>query len=186
MHEGSMLRVALDQLTEGQLRWQRLPDPYDEVALGPRRFHLRSGKTAFAAALEEQFPAERAAIAEFMRVSKVGAQGHLPVLVARPQGVVPGPLRLAVWVWGWCWWHRWVWVGLWVMGGRGWQLWWGGGREYGGNKGHGHGRDTGDGCVRDKRDGHGGDKSWGWWDLSGAGDMGSAGAVAGGRTWWPG
>ncbi|KAK2536089.1 hypothetical protein Q9233_003298 [Columba guinea] len=79
MHEGSMLRVALDQLTEGQLRWQRLPDPYDEVALGPRRFHLRSGKTAFAAALEEQFPAERAAIAEFMRVSKMASR-HVALL----------------------------------------------------------------------------------------------------------
>ncbi|PKK19107.1 all-trans-retinol 13,14-reductase-like [Columba livia] len=79
MHEGSMLRVALDQLTEGQLRWQRLPDPYDEVALGPRRFHLRSGKTAFAAALEEQFPAERAAIAKFMRVSKMASR-HVALL----------------------------------------------------------------------------------------------------------
>ncbi|XP_071674095.1 all-trans-retinol 13,14-reductase-like isoform X3 [Patagioenas fasciata] len=79
MHEGSMLRVALDQLTDGQLRWQRLPDPYDEVALGPRRFQLRSGKTAFAAALEEQFPAERAAIAEFMRVSKMASR-HVALL----------------------------------------------------------------------------------------------------------
>ncbi|KAM9656791.1 all-trans-retinol 13,14-reductase-like [Morphnus guianensis] len=48
----------------------RLPDPYDEVCLGPRRYQLRSGKAAFAAALEEQFPAEKAAIREFMRLSK--------------------------------------------------------------------------------------------------------------------
>ncbi|PKU31309.1 maguk p55 subfamily member 2 isoform x2 [Limosa lapponica baueri] len=71
MHEGSMLRVALDQLTDGQLCWQRLPDPYDEVTLGPRRYHLRAGKVAFATALEEQFPAEKAAIKEFMRLSKM-------------------------------------------------------------------------------------------------------------------
>uniref|UniRef100_A0A8B9NEA2 All-trans-retinol 13,14-reductase n=1 Tax=Accipiter nisus TaxID=211598 RepID=A0A8B9NEA2_9AVES len=91
MHEGSMLRVALDQLTDGQLRWQRLPDPYDEVCLGPRRYQLRSGKTAFAAALEEQFPAEKAAIREFMRLSKVGPPSgtpcrgwwHVPRLVPR-------------------------------------------------------------------------------------------------------
>uniref|UniRef100_A0A803YBK6 All-trans-retinol 13,14-reductase n=1 Tax=Meleagris gallopavo TaxID=9103 RepID=A0A803YBK6_MELGA len=75
MHEGSMLRVVLDQLTDGQLCWQRLPDPYDEVALGPRCYQLRAGKTAFVAALEEQFPEEKAAIREFMRLSKVGGVG---------------------------------------------------------------------------------------------------------------
>ncbi|XP_069642672.1 all-trans-retinol 13,14-reductase-like [Haliaeetus albicilla] len=79
MHEGSMLRVALDQLTDRQLRWQRLPDPYDEVCLGPRRYQLRSGKTAFAAALEEQFPAEKAAIREFMKLSKMASR-HVALL----------------------------------------------------------------------------------------------------------
>ncbi|XP_075299672.1 all-trans-retinol 13,14-reductase-like [Opisthocomus hoazin] len=79
MHEGSMLRVALDQLTDGQLRWQRLPDPYDEVTLGPRRYRLHAGKATFAAALEEQFPAEKAAIREFMRLSKVASR-HVALL----------------------------------------------------------------------------------------------------------
>uniref|UniRef100_A0A8B9C8U1 Retinol saturase n=1 Tax=Anser brachyrhynchus TaxID=132585 RepID=A0A8B9C8U1_9AVES len=79
MHEGSMLRVALDQLTDGQLRWQRLPDPYDEVALGPRHYQLRAGKAAFAAALEEQFPAEKEAIREFMRLSKMASR-HVALL----------------------------------------------------------------------------------------------------------
>ncbi|KFQ96608.1 Putative all-trans-retinol 13,14-reductase, partial [Nipponia nippon] len=80
MHEGSMLRVALDQLTDGQLCWQRLPDPYDEICLGPLRYQLRAGKAAFAAALEEQFPAEKAAIKEFMRLSKVASR-HVALLV---------------------------------------------------------------------------------------------------------
>ncbi|XP_021233748.1 putative all-trans-retinol 13,14-reductase isoform X2 [Numida meleagris] len=79
MHEGSMLRVVLDQLTDGQLCWQRLPDPYDEVALGPRRYQLRAGKAAFVAALEEQFPAEKAAIREFMRLSKLASR-HVALL----------------------------------------------------------------------------------------------------------
>ncbi|XP_025962715.2 all-trans-retinol 13,14-reductase [Dromaius novaehollandiae] len=74
MHEGSMLRVALDQLTDGRLGWQRLADPYDVVCLGARQYQLRAGKAAFAAALEEQFPAEKAAIREFMRLSKLAAR----------------------------------------------------------------------------------------------------------------
>ncbi|XP_024999764.1 all-trans-retinol 13,14-reductase-like [Gallus gallus] len=79
MHEGSMLRVVLDQLTDGQLCWQRLPDPYDEVVLGPHRYQLRAGKDAFVAALEEQFPAEKAAIREFMRLSKLASR-HVALL----------------------------------------------------------------------------------------------------------
>ncbi|NWI12065.1 RETST reductase, partial [Crypturellus soui] len=74
MHEGSMLRVALDQLTDGQLAWQRLADPYDVVCLGAREYRLRAGKADFAAALEEQFPGEKAAIREFMRLSKLAAR----------------------------------------------------------------------------------------------------------------
>ncbi|XP_064255709.1 LOW QUALITY PROTEIN: all-trans-retinol 13,14-reductase-like [Passer domesticus] len=89
LHEGSLLRVALDQVTDGQLCWHRLPDPYDEVTLGPRRYLLRSGKVAFVTALEEQFPDEKEAIREFMRLSKVwpwatGGPGATAVTALRP------------------------------------------------------------------------------------------------------
>lgn len=95
LHEGSLLRVALDQLTDGQLCWHRLPDPYDEVTLGPQRYQLRSGKVAFVTALEEQFPAEKAAIREFMKLTKVRPWGHSSdtpedVVVARQGGVGGG------------------------------------------------------------------------------------------------
>ncbi|XP_077644484.1 all-trans-retinol 13,14-reductase-like [Lonchura striata] len=79
LHEGSLLRVALDQVTDGQLCWQRLPDPYDEVTLGSRRYLMRSGKVAFVTALEEQFPEEKEAIREFMKISKVAAR-HVALL----------------------------------------------------------------------------------------------------------
>lgn len=78
--------MALDQVTDGQLCWHRLPDPYDEVTLGTQRYRLRSGKVAFVTALEEQFPEEKEAIREFMRLTKVWPWGHLPVGVACPQG----------------------------------------------------------------------------------------------------
>ncbi|XP_054032835.1 all-trans-retinol 13,14-reductase-like [Dryobates pubescens] len=87
MHEGSMLRVALDQLTDGQLCWHRLPDPYDEVTLGTRRYQLRSGKTTFAATLEEQFPEEKEAIREFMKLSKMASR-HVALLAVLK--MVPG------------------------------------------------------------------------------------------------
>ncbi|NXP76787.1 RETST reductase, partial [Ramphastos sulfuratus] len=98
MHEGSMLRVALDQLTDGQLCWHRLPDPYDEVTLGTRRYQLRSGKTTFVTALEEQFPEDKDAIREFMKISKVASRhvALLAVLKMMPGWVTTLLLRLGL------------------------------------------------------------------------------------------
>ncbi|XP_064589494.1 all-trans-retinol 13,14-reductase-like isoform X1 [Zonotrichia leucophrys gambelii] len=95
LHEGSLLRVALDQVTDGQLCWHRLPDPYDEVTLGARRYLLRSGKVAFVTALEEQFPEEKEAIREFMRLSKVASRhaALLALLKLSPRWLVTVLLR---------------------------------------------------------------------------------------------
>ncbi|XP_066060984.1 all-trans-retinol 13,14-reductase-like [Chamaea fasciata] len=95
LHEGSLLRVALDQVTDGQLCWHRLPDPYDEVTLGTRSYRLRSGKVAFVTALEEQFPEEKAAIREFMRLSKVASRhaALLALLKLSPRWLVTVLLR---------------------------------------------------------------------------------------------
>lgn len=35
LHENSLLRVALDQITEGQLQFVKLEQHYDTVLLGP-------------------------------------------------------------------------------------------------------------------------------------------------------
>uniref|UniRef100_A0A8C5TZ39 All-trans-retinol 13,14-reductase n=1 Tax=Malurus cyaneus samueli TaxID=2593467 RepID=A0A8C5TZ39_9PASS len=98
MHEGSLLRVALDQMTDGQLCWHRLPDPYDEVTLGTQRYHLRSGKVAFVTALEEQFPAEKEAIREFMKLTKVASRhaALLALLKLSPRWLVTLLLRLGL------------------------------------------------------------------------------------------
>ncbi|XP_030821901.1 all-trans-retinol 13,14-reductase-like [Camarhynchus parvulus] len=91
LHEGSLLRVALDQVTDGQLCWHRLPDPYDEVTLGARRYLLRSGKVAFVTALEEQFPEDKEAIREFMKLSKVASLRLSPAAAGGGGGTVAVP-----------------------------------------------------------------------------------------------
>uniref|UniRef100_A0A8C3RGL8 Amine oxidase domain-containing protein n=1 Tax=Cyanoderma ruficeps TaxID=181631 RepID=A0A8C3RGL8_9PASS len=95
LHEGSLLRVALDQVTDGQLCWHRLPDPYDEVTLGAQSYRLRSGKVAFVTALEEQFPEEKEAIREFMKLSKVASRhaALLALLKLSPRWIVAALLR---------------------------------------------------------------------------------------------
>ncbi|NXV79478.1 RETST reductase, partial [Atlantisia rogersi] len=72
MQEGSITRFTVDQLTEGQLEWARLPAVYDAVILGEpgssRTYHIYSGKEEYFQGLKEQFPGEEAAIDEFRRL----------------------------------------------------------------------------------------------------------------------
>ncbi|XP_074973526.1 all-trans-retinol 13,14-reductase isoform X1 [Phalacrocorax aristotelis] len=74
MEEGSIIRFMLDQLTEGQLEWARLPAVYDAVVLGEpgggRTYRIYSGKKEYFQGLKEQFPREGAAIDEFERLVK--------------------------------------------------------------------------------------------------------------------
>ncbi|XP_072550131.1 all-trans-retinol 13,14-reductase-like [Salminus brasiliensis] len=68
------LRCISDQLTNGQLQWEPLDNPFDEVVLGPpenRRFYpIYSGKNRFPQELKKCFPGEEKAIDEFMRLVK--------------------------------------------------------------------------------------------------------------------
>lgn len=69
------MRFVVDQLTEGQLQWARLPAAYDAVVLGEpgrgRTYHIYGGEKEYFRALKEQFPGEEAAIDEFERLVKV-------------------------------------------------------------------------------------------------------------------
>ncbi|XP_039972445.1 all-trans-retinol 13,14-reductase-like [Xiphias gladius] len=94
LHENSMLRVALDQITEGQLRFTRLEQHFDTLVLGQpdqrREYHIHAGKTEMAASLKKQFPGEEEAIDEFMRLMKLASRRTplIAVLKIIPYGVV--------------------------------------------------------------------------------------------------
>ncbi|KAM6904656.1 all-trans-retinol 13,14-reductase-like [Xenentodon cancila] len=78
LHENSLLKVALDQITEGQLQFAKLEEHYDTLLLGQpeqrREYHIHAGKTEMAASLRKQFPGEEKAIDEFMRLIKLASQ----------------------------------------------------------------------------------------------------------------
>ncbi|XP_078140655.1 all-trans-retinol 13,14-reductase-like [Centroberyx gerrardi] len=78
LHDNSLLRVALDQITEGQLQFTRLEQHYDTLILGQadqrREYHIHAGKTEMAASLKRQFPGEERAIDELMRLMKLAAR----------------------------------------------------------------------------------------------------------------
>ncbi|KAM6957729.1 all-trans-retinol 13,14-reductase-like [Aplochiton taeniatus] len=88
LHENSLLKVILDQLTEGQLQFTRLEQHFDTLVLGQpnqqdqrREYHLHAGKTDMAASLKRQFPGEEEAIDEFFRLMKLSAR-RVPLLAS--------------------------------------------------------------------------------------------------------
>ncbi|XP_073509840.1 all-trans-retinol 13,14-reductase [Phyllobates terribilis] len=74
LNEKSPSRILVDQLTDGQLQWSLMDNPFDVVVLGDpnngRRYNMRSGRKAYADELKKAFPAEEKAIDDFMQLVK--------------------------------------------------------------------------------------------------------------------
>uniref|UniRef100_A0A803XXC7 All-trans-retinol 13,14-reductase n=1 Tax=Meleagris gallopavo TaxID=9103 RepID=A0A803XXC7_MELGA len=75
LHDGSLWRFLVDQLTDGQLEWAPIPPTFDAVVLGEpgrdKAIQLCTGARTYFNRLKEQFPGEEAAIDEFKRLVKV-------------------------------------------------------------------------------------------------------------------
>ncbi|KAE8619053.1 hypothetical protein XENTR_v10009581 [Xenopus tropicalis] len=74
MNEHSPTRILIDQLTEGQLQWAPMDDPFDVVLLGDtsngRRYNMRVGMQQYSDELKKAFPEEKKAIDTFMQLVK--------------------------------------------------------------------------------------------------------------------
>ncbi|KFO82601.1 Putative all-trans-retinol 13,14-reductase, partial [Cuculus canorus] len=105
MQEGSSVRFLMDQLTEGQLEWARLPATCDAVVLGEpgrsRTYRICSGEREYFQNLKEQFPKEGAAIDEFERLVKSVGRGTmlLGVLKMIPRALAVLLCRSGLLVW---------------------------------------------------------------------------------------
>ncbi|XP_062302192.1 all-trans-retinol 13,14-reductase-like [Osmerus eperlanus] len=91
--EHKPFRCMLDQLTNGQLQWEPLENPFDQVVIGPadnrRVYPIYSGSDRFPQELKKCFPGEEKAIDEYMRlVKKAGRSVWLMALLK----IVPLPL----------------------------------------------------------------------------------------------
>lgn len=75
LHENSLLRIAFDQISEGQLEFQELKQHFDTIQIGrghdKRRYTMLSGKTDMKAHLMKQFPDDTEAIETFFKIMKV-------------------------------------------------------------------------------------------------------------------
>ncbi|KPP64200.1 putative all-trans-retinol 13,14-reductase [Scleropages formosus] len=78
LHENSLFRIAIDQITEGQLELVKLDQHFDTIIIGTgdkcRDYHIYTGKTEMAERLKEQFPDDTKAIDAFFKIMKISAR----------------------------------------------------------------------------------------------------------------
>ncbi|MHB8876909.1 MAG: phytoene desaturase family protein [Myxococcaceae bacterium] len=68
------IRAVFDHLTDGSLRWARLPEVYDRIVLGERSYDLVAGSGPFIARLSEYFPADAPAITRYVELCRKAAR----------------------------------------------------------------------------------------------------------------
>lgn len=64
----SLLRRLLDDVSNGQLLWARMPDVYDRIVVGDRAHDLVAGSERFVGSLSRDFPSERDALERYVRL----------------------------------------------------------------------------------------------------------------------
>ncbi|XP_078522858.1 all-trans-retinol 13,14-reductase-like [Lissotriton helveticus] len=93
LSEGDPSRVIMDQLTEGQLQWAPMENPFDVVILGGtgKQYPQYYGKNAYAEGLKKLFPQEAHAIDKYMKLVKGVSRcaPHMAILK-----LIPLPLAL--------------------------------------------------------------------------------------------
>ena len=70
MDAGSAVRRTFDHVTAGQVQWQPMPEVYDRVIAGEKRFDFASGEELFRDGLKRDFPGEARAIDGYVAAVK--------------------------------------------------------------------------------------------------------------------
>ncbi|MCA2977257.1 MAG: NAD(P)-binding protein [Myxococcaceae bacterium] len=79
-----LLRGLFDSLTDGARAWAPLPDVYDAIELGGRRFELERGARAFVDRLAACFPGERPALTRYLELVVATARCNQLRWLTRP------------------------------------------------------------------------------------------------------
>ena len=72
--ETSVVRKAFDQITNGQLQWEPMPDVYDRFVIGDQVYEFVSGVDRFRDRLHDYFPGESVAIDQYLKALQSAAQ----------------------------------------------------------------------------------------------------------------
>lgn len=87
--EGSPVRAAFDNLTEGRLGWSAMPEVYDRISIGERTYDFHSGLGRFRDGLVGDFPGEAKGIDGYIAAVCATAQAANRYFAEK---AIPGPL----------------------------------------------------------------------------------------------
>jgi len=91
----SEARRAFDHLTEGRLKWSRMPDVYDRIIIAGRTYDFPSGTERFREQMKRYFPGEGTAIDQYMKAIKTSNEASdmfwAEKAIPRPAAVIAGP-----------------------------------------------------------------------------------------------
>ncbi|MCC6336557.1 MAG: NAD(P)/FAD-dependent oxidoreductase [Myxococcales bacterium] len=92
------MRHIFDRLTDGRLKWAALPEVYDSIELGSRRYELVAGTRRFVERLGEYFPRRREVLEQYVQLVKSTARQGTQFMMTR---ALPAPLgRVLGWATG--------------------------------------------------------------------------------------
>lgn len=90
--EGTTLRRCFDLLSNGELKWNPLPEPYDRFCYPGLDFPVPTGREAYIARLSTMFPEEQRAIRRWFRDTHRAARwlslSYVQTMVPRPLGAL--------------------------------------------------------------------------------------------------
>jgi all-trans-retinol 13,14-reductase len=94
MRAGAPMRALFDEIAEGRLQWNAMPEVYDRIRIADRSYDFVSGAERFTERMCEYFPQEGAAIRQYVAEVRQAARGSklffaekaIPAVLARLAG----------------------------------------------------------------------------------------------------
>lgn len=83
VHRPGTLLSLFNKVTRGELKWQKMPDIYNKIAVGDEVFEYHSGSTAFRERMKEYFPEEADAIDRYIELVNEACRPAGEFLAAR-------------------------------------------------------------------------------------------------------
>jgi all-trans-retinol 13,14-reductase len=89
MGAGAPMRALFDEITEGRLQWNAMPEVYDRIRIGDRSYDFVSGAERFAQRMREYFPRDGAGIGRYLNAVRDAARASRLFFAEK---VLPAPL----------------------------------------------------------------------------------------------
>ncbi|BEU98803.1 NAD(P)/FAD-dependent oxidoreductase (plasmid) [Acidovorax sp. DW039] len=75
VHREGTLSTLFNKVSRGRLKWARMPEIYNRIAIGDAIFDYHAGSSAFKARMKEYFPAEASAIDRYIELVNLASKG---------------------------------------------------------------------------------------------------------------